>query len=1073
MGFSEMENAGKRLLAANPALRHAAKSAYHHVSYALSDRSVKCEGNITRVSPDDGFEYFFGYYDKSPWSADERYMLCMRAACTNRSVAPPEPLEVLLLDCEDGYAPRKIGESRSWSVQQGCMAQWLGPDFNTRVIYNDFRDGGYRSVIVDIETGAEHVLPAPVYAVAGDGSFALTLDFSRLHRLRPGYGYANLPDATEGQLVPDGPCIWKLDLETGEVAGVLGYADFACFEPRPEMEGAEHKVNHIMLNPSGTRFMVLHRWFQHGKKYTRLVTADADGSRMFNLSDDDFVSHCFWKSDDEIISFMRRSDRGDHYYLFSDKTHEYRLLWPALKTDGHCSCSPDRSLVVTDTYPDRKRLASVYLCREDVEEPERVARVFAPFSYDFDTRCDLHPRWDRRGEKVCFDSVHEGKRGLYVVPVSARQAAPTGEGETYRRLLRETEGYQVVSFDIFDTLVKRDVANPHDVFPIAAALYAKRTGKALEGFRDERISAEKEARDESSSEEVTLDQIYAKLTGRLGIGEQTARELENLEVEAELKVCHPNRQVVRVFDELIAQGKTVVITSNMYLPVEVIERILHRCGIEGYRGLYLSCDRGRSKKTGGLFEVALSELGIAASQVVHIGDSWKADYLPAKRLGIKAVHIPKDHPTKSAVIDREADRFTDSVVRGMATCRLGGNEGPYYTFGYRAFGILLYGFCRWLKADLKVKGIGKVFFFSRDGYVIKRAFDLMNEDGAIESRYFHASRRSLRIPQLWLDPEYDNVINTFPFAKLLNVGIFLQNLGLDASDYAEELERHGLKASDELRKSELAGNERLRALYEDVKDDVMARSKGECDAFLRYAQQAGFAGKVAVVDIGWHGSLQLFIKNMAQGLSMDLDMEGYYIGLASAAREGLSFQGYVVDKGNAEGRCDAWKPFNGLVESLFLAQEGSTERFELDDEGVAHPVLYPYEYESAVTRGPEREAALVGAIQDGAIAFVRDVHEAGYLDDAPFSSTFAFSYIAQTGRRPSKGDLAMFGDFRFMGERVDRLAQPRPLVSYVLHPNRLKSDLGYARWKIGFLKRLLKLPLPYTRIYGALRRVVK
>lgn len=550
MGFAEIENAGKRLLAANPALRHSAKSAYHHISYALSDRSVKCEGDVTRVSPDDGYEYFFGYYDKSPWSADERHMLCMRAVCTNKSVAPPELLDILLLDCEDDYRPRKIGESRSWSVQQGCMAQWLGPDFNTKVIYNDFRDGGYRSVIVDVEAETERVLPAPVYTVAEDGSFALTLDFSRLHRLRPGYGYANLPDTTEGQLVPEGPCIWRLDLETGEVSGVLAYADFASFEPRPEMEGAEHKVNHIMMNPSGTRFMVLHRWFQHGRKYTRLVTADTDGSDMFNLSDDDFVSHCFWKTDAEIISFMRRNDRGDRYYLFSDKTHEYRLLWPSLKTDGHCSYSPDRSLVVTDTYPNRKRLASVYLCREDVEEPEGVARVFAPFSYDFDMRCDLHPRWDRRGEKVCFDSVHEGKRRLYIVPVAARKTASTGEEATYQKLLRETEGYQVVSFDIFDTLVKRDVANPHDVFTIVAALYAKRTGRVLERFRDERISAEKEARDESSSEEITLDQIYAKLMVRLGIDECAARKLEALEIEVELKVCRPNLQVVHAFNEL-------------------------------------------------------------------------------------------------------------------------------------------------------------------------------------------------------------------------------------------------------------------------------------------------------------------------------------------------------------------------------------------------------------------------------------------------------------------------------------------------------------------------------------------
>lgn len=447
MDFTDIEQAGKDLLAAHPELRHRAKAVYHRVSYLLSNEKIKCEGDVECVSPDDRFEYFYGYYDKSPWSADERYMLCMRAERTNKSVAPAEPIDILVLDTRDDYAPRKIGTSHSWSVQQGAMAQWLGPDFKTKVVYNDFRDGAYVSVIVNVEDGSERVLPKPVYAVAADGTFALTLDFSRLHRLRPGYGYSNLPDSTEGQLVPDSPCIWRMNLTTGDVRGLFKYADFANFEPRPEMEGAEHKVNHLMINPSGTRFMVLHRWFQRGRKYTRLVTANTDGSCLFNLSDDDFVSHCYWKSDSEIISFMRRNATGDHYYLLSDLAHDYRLLWPGLKTDGHCSYSPDRSLVVTDTYPDRHRLASVYICREDVEEPSKVATVFAPFSYDFDTRCDLHPRWDRRGEKVCFDSVHEGKRGLYVVglgsqivrggsqPPKADDAAEVGFSESVEPLV--------------------------------------------------------------------------------------------------------------------------------------------------------------------------------------------------------------------------------------------------------------------------------------------------------------------------------------------------------------------------------------------------------------------------------------------------------------------------------------------------------------------------------------------------------------------------------------------------------------------------------------------------------------
>ena len=54
---------------------------------------------------------------------------------------------------------------------------------------------------------------------------------------------------------------------------------------------------------------------------------------------------------------------------------------------------------------------------EKKKESTTIARVFAPFKYDNDTRCDLHPRWNRAGNKICFDSVFEGHRGLYTVEV--------------------------------------------------------------------------------------------------------------------------------------------------------------------------------------------------------------------------------------------------------------------------------------------------------------------------------------------------------------------------------------------------------------------------------------------------------------------------------------------------------------------------------------------------------------------------------------------------------------------------------------------------------------------------------
>lgn len=424
MGFTEIEKTGKRLLEQFPLIKRCAKRVYQVASVATSRDKVKAEGDIVRVSPDDGYEYFYGYYDKSPWDATDRYMIALKVKQAYKAVAPKEAGAVVLIDTKRDNEVYQIGSTHSWNVQQACMAQWLGPDFKSLIIYNDFRDGKYCSVIYSLKEKKEvRVLPLPVYDVSRDGTFALSLDFNRLHRMRPGYGYSNIPDASKGVLCPDATCIWKMDIETGEVEDLFRYTDFAAFEHDESMDGAEHKVNHLMVSPNGKRFMVLHRWFQKGRKHTRLVTVNLDKTEMYNLSDDVFVSHCFWKNDEEILSFLRKKESGDHYYLMKDKTREYKLYWPKLNTDGHCSYSPNRKYIITDTYPNRKRIAAVYLCTEggDINGLcERIARVFSPFKYDNDCRCDLHPRWNRAGDTICIDSVHEGKRGLYIIPLGRR-----------------------------------------------------------------------------------------------------------------------------------------------------------------------------------------------------------------------------------------------------------------------------------------------------------------------------------------------------------------------------------------------------------------------------------------------------------------------------------------------------------------------------------------------------------------------------------------------------------------------------------------------------------------------------
>lgn len=401
-----------------PRIKRHLKRVYQRVNYSISSKK-RVEGSVIKVSPDDNdSEYFFGYYDKSPWDATGRYMLCLRAKDTRREVSPKEPAEIILIDTQrdknDTDRIKVLGKSNSWNVQQGCMLQWLGPDFETRIIYNDFRNGRYVAVILDILDGNEREIDFPVYSVDPKGNFALSLDFSRLFNLRPGYGYYNLREETEGIGLPETPAIWRIDLNTGNTEGLLSYSDLINLNPREGFAdtGAVHKVNHIMISPDGDRFMFLHRWFYKGHKYSRLISCDIDGKNMKALLDEDMVSHCCWKDNSTIVSYAR-SVFGIGYVCIDVDSGSCEQIWTELKNDGHPGFSPDGKRAVTDTYADKKRMCAVIVIEDG--KPEVKARLFEPFSYDNDTRCDLHPRWDRDGRQICIDAAFEGRRGLYIV----------------------------------------------------------------------------------------------------------------------------------------------------------------------------------------------------------------------------------------------------------------------------------------------------------------------------------------------------------------------------------------------------------------------------------------------------------------------------------------------------------------------------------------------------------------------------------------------------------------------------------------------------------------------------------
>ncbi len=367
--------------------------------------------------------HFFGYYDKFQVDATGTKMLTMEVDFMDRMPTGNDTARIGVVDLADGNRLSLVGQTRAWCWQQSCMLQWLASDPGRGIIFNTrVDDGHYGCCVLDVETGEKRQYDTPVYTISSDGRFALCPNFSRLAVLRPGYGYEGVPDPWgEVQASPDDG-IWFLDLESGERRLIISLAQIRDTALSAEDRDAYHWFNHLLISPDDRRFIFLHRWYRDQPPWkTRMFTANVDGSDIHLLNADDMTSHFIWRDSATVLAWARRFGQGDHYYYFTDRTDEVRVLAPdKLPTDGHMSYSPRGTWFVTDTYPrGERRERHLLLVNENTEEIVELGRFRTDPRYAGPIRTDLHPRWSRDGKTITFDSIHEGSRQVYLLDVGA------------------------------------------------------------------------------------------------------------------------------------------------------------------------------------------------------------------------------------------------------------------------------------------------------------------------------------------------------------------------------------------------------------------------------------------------------------------------------------------------------------------------------------------------------------------------------------------------------------------------------------------------------------------------------
>ena len=418
----------------------------------------KTPAPIRRVGRND-LHSFFGYYNKSNFSQDDRFLLAQRTPLFTGDLTGKETAEVGYYDLTNHDHFHKLGETTTWNWQMGAQLQWRGKGneviFNTRTDnpetqnQNQVTFPDFRSTLINIETKESRELPLPIYVMAPHGDFALTVNYSRLLFTHRTIGYAATGREPALDKAPKNDGIFRMEIDSGDCRLIVSLDDLKQFEHRPSMDKAIHWISHMEVNPSGNRFLFLHRWTERVADETcflhRLFTMNGDGSglRLLECSDhplpqlaENFdpnavgtfdyekseyqISHPMWKSDTEIIVWGPHNGKI-HYHLYDDTTAQVSIVGPGiLDENGHMTYARDGRWLLSDTYPDAKTNERI-LFLFDTENAQRydLGRFYTPPDLGKHNRCDLHPRWSRDNKAVCIDSVHEGTRQLYLIDVTS------------------------------------------------------------------------------------------------------------------------------------------------------------------------------------------------------------------------------------------------------------------------------------------------------------------------------------------------------------------------------------------------------------------------------------------------------------------------------------------------------------------------------------------------------------------------------------------------------------------------------------------------------------------------------
>ena len=613
--------------------------------------------------------------------------------------------------------------------------------------------------------------------------------------------------------------------------------------------------------------------------------------------------------------------------------------------------------------------------------------------------------------------------------------------------------YEYISFDMYDTLIKRNICKPKDIFKLVETEYNKKYHSNISNFYQLRIKSEENIRNLTRNE-IKLSDIYSCMQEYYA--KDVCIKLMRIEEELEVNLAQKNynKEVTEKYNWAL-ENKKVIIASDMYLSKQIIEKILKKNGIKYYK-LYVSNEINKKKSTGEMYDYILKDLNIPSNKLLHIGDNKHSDYKMAKNRKIDAINIKNFYNNSLKERKSSNDYISENINYNMLNSFINNNiithSNDFFSkFGYECFGPILYAFVNWIDKNLSEND--KIYFLARDGKIIKKAFDLINSKN-ISSYYMMASRRSIIVPSLCKCKDIDDIIDKIHFSKTISIQEFLKKVGLDDYKYNEMIEKYNI-VEDKKYEFENMYREN-RKFFEDLYKIIINNSIEEQKNLNAYLKKINFACNVKICDIGWYGNMQNALVNIT-GASI----EGLYLGLRPGKKKNIDAKGFLFDEDKNKEIFKKQQPFCSILEFIFSADHGSVKRFNSSKD-----CFELYENENA----EEYEKNALKNIQNGAINFIEDFIKSNIKKYCDLNEEECSYNLFNTLYEPTAEVANKIGEIRFEDGEIAYIAHAEKLSKYLLSPTKLVKDLNKSLWKIGFLKRIIKINISYKKLYSFLKR---